>query len=120
LGTPYVEHSPGFPRVCCACCPRFRRSKYDDDRFIDEVLQEHHQQQPPNAEYRPGDPEAGYNIKQPEPVAQMGIHIPTRPLSQQRQSMHRPQESTGKSQSQHVRAESGGTNMEGRTEGILK
>ncbi|KAF9449256.1 hypothetical protein P691DRAFT_573842 [Macrolepiota fuliginosa MF-IS2] len=97
--------------LCCCCCSLLslcntsgthpfcfssicrcfrRRSKYDDDGFIDEVLEQHR---------AAVDPEGGYHIRQPEPVAQMGMqHI--------RSSSHQKPTSPPQQQPQHTRSPS--------------
>jgi len=81
------------------CC-RIRRSKYDDDKFIDEILRDHEQHQVPATEQPTYDPAVGYHIKQPEPVARMDAQYPpTRPPNSQ------PQQSTDPNQKQPVAQE---------------
>jgi hypothetical protein len=77
--------TPGFPRSCFKC----RRSKFDDDEFINEIVKDNERRRIAV----PLDPEATYHVKQPEPVMQMGTQYPPRrhPSDQMQQEINKPQ-----------------------------
>ncbi|KAF5354808.1 hypothetical protein D9756_005622 [Leucocoprinus leucothites] len=111
------------PFCYCCCPPRRRKSNFDDD----EVVREN--QPPPSAKQNPtSDPETGYHVNQPEPVAQMSTYPPpAQPSSQhqqqpvhqsqpvhqpqpmhQSQPVHQPQRSSENHGSQYARGNSSG------------